>query len=143
MGEIEHHEEEKSVGAFVIDRNGRFLLLCRADNVKSPWEPPKGHQKNGETDKETLARELMEECRISNFELDSSFVNEVRFVNSKGSNRLIVMYIARYDGPIRLSEEHKEYAWLDYHEAIEKLDYHGFPEALKKAKEHIEQKFAK
>lgn len=34
MDWIEHYGEEKSVGAFVIDSKGRFLLLCRADNVK-------------------------------------------------------------------------------------------------------------
>ena len=52
----------------------------------------------------------MEECGIGDFSLDSDFIEEVRFVNSKGSNRLIVMYLARYNGPIRLSSEHKEYA---------------------------------
>ena len=136
MDEIKR-QEEKSVGAFIVDKDGRFLLLCRADNVKSPWEPPKGHQNEGETDQETLRRELMEECGISDFELDSGFVDEVRFVNSKGSNRLIVMHLARYDGPIHLSEEHKEYAWLGYEDAAERLDYHGFPEALSKAAKYL------
>jgi 8-oxo-dGTP pyrophosphatase MutT (NUDIX family) len=130
-------QEEKSVGAFVVDKNGRFLVMCRADNVKSPWEPPKGHQEKEEADIDTLKRELMEECGIGNFSLDSDFVDEVRFANSKGSNRLIVMYIARYDGPIRLSSEHKEYAWLSCEEAAKRLDYHGFPEALQKAAKHL------
>ena len=130
-------QEEKSVGAFVVDKDGRFLVLCRADNVKSPWEPPKGHQETGEADQDTLKREIMEECGIGDFSLDSDFIEEVRFVNSKGSNRLIVMYLARYNGPIRLSSEHKEYARLSYEEAAKRLGYHGFPEALQKAAKHL------
>lgn len=136
--EMTEGEEEKSVGAFIVNSGGKFLLLYRADPVKSPWEPPKGHQEKGEADGKTLRRELMEECGISDLEIEGGFREEVRFVNSKGSKRLVVMYLAKYNGAIKLSEEHREYAWLSYEEAAERLDYHGFPAALEKAAKHLE-----
>jgi len=128
-------EEEKSVGGIVVNSEGKYLLLCRADKGDNLWEFPKGHQKPGETDYETLTRELKEETGIVDFELADGFVEYNRYINSRGIRRLIVLYLIKIrNNLITLSSEHKEYAWLDYDSAIKRLNHHNWIDIIEKAK---------
>jgi 8-oxo-dGTP pyrophosphatase MutT (NUDIX family) len=127
---------EKSVGAIVANKDGRYLLLKRPDDY---WEFPKGHQKVGETDMETLRRELEEETGIKEFELVKGFVKTNEWISSSsGNNRSVLIYLIKVESSvITLSEEHNQYVWLTLSEAIAKLKNEAWKNMLAEADSHL------
>jgi TDG/mug DNA glycosylase family protein len=59
----------ENVRAAVIDDRGRVLLLRYGDEYGDWWVTPGGGREQGETDEETLRRELAEEVGLTDFEL--------------------------------------------------------------------------
>ena len=58
-----------SVRALLVDDKGRALLFRYGNEYGMWWVTPGGGQEPGETDEETLRRELREECGLTEFEL--------------------------------------------------------------------------
>jgi len=57
----------KSVGAFIVNKKGEFLLLYRKDEIGTTyWDILRGGIEKGETQLEALKREIKEEFSISN-----------------------------------------------------------------------------
>ena len=57
-----------SVGAFVIDKNGKFLLVKTRGEGETYWDIPKGGVEGRESLIEALKRELREELGTNKFE---------------------------------------------------------------------------
>lgn len=116
---------EKSVGAIVVNQDGEYLLLCRADKENEYWEFPKGHQHANESDLETMKRELAEECNITDFEIVWGFVEENKYTSSSSGNiRVILLYLVKVrSSEIQLSGEHRKYMWFDFDGALAKLNH--------------------
>lgn len=58
----------KSVGAFVVDKKGRFLLLKTRGMTRVYWDILKGGVKENESPEEALKRELKEELGTEKFD---------------------------------------------------------------------------
>jgi 8-oxo-dGTP pyrophosphatase MutT (NUDIX family)/G:T/U-mismatch repair DNA glycosylase len=58
-----------SVRALLVDDKGRTLLFRYGNEYGMWWVTPGGGQEPGETDEETLRRELREECGLTEFEV--------------------------------------------------------------------------
>ena len=58
-----------SVRGAVVDEEGRTLLFRYGDDYGMWWVPPGGGRDPGETDEQTLRRELLEECGLEGFEI--------------------------------------------------------------------------
>jgi 8-oxo-dGTP pyrophosphatase MutT (NUDIX family) len=58
-----------SVRALLVDDTGRTLLFRYGNEYGMWWVSPGGGQEPGETDEQTLRRELREECGLKAFEL--------------------------------------------------------------------------
>lgn len=128
---------EKSAGAVVFRRenNKRKYLLIRY--AWGHWEFPRGLIKKGENLKETAKREIEEETGIKKIKFIPGFKEWIKFFfRLKGKT---IMKIATFllaetrTKEVRLSFEHKDYAWLEYDEALEKLTFKNSKEILKKA----------
>ena len=130
---------EKSVGAIVVNQGGLYLLLNRADKNGDFWEFPKGHQLENENDIETLKRELKEETGIEKFELIENFVGKNEYVSrSTGNTRIILLYFIKApNDKVIISQEHKEYLWATFDDALTKLNHDKWREMLTSAKRRL------
>jgi len=122
---------EQSVGAVIkyktsLDNmeHSEFLLL---KNRRGYWGFPQGHREKGETEIQTLTREVNEETGIVSIEI-LSFIGKINysFFKSDGmkSNKEVSFYFATTPTrSIKLSEEHDDYIWTTFEEAMSYLDH--------------------
>ena len=128
---------EKSVGCvtFYLKENQRYYLLLRytADH----WGLVKGHVETNETEKQTLTREIYEETKLEEFEIIPNFKESSTYTYSRNNqrfNKLVIYYLVKSNNfNIIISNEHKEYIWLKYEEAIDRITYKNTKVILKKA----------
>lgn len=138
---------EKSAGAIIFRRKSNkiyYLLLHYPSSAKAPkdyWDLPKGHIEKDENELETVRREVEEETGLKDIEFVGGFREGIRyFFKFKGENilKFVTFYLAKTKTKkIRLSYEHKDYAWLEYKQALEKLTFKNAKEILKKANEFL------
>jgi len=136
---------EKSAGAVIFRRNKeiKYLLIQYG---WGHWEFPRGLVEKGESLEETARREIKEEVGIKDINFISGFKGWTKFFfKLKGKN---IMKIATFllaeteTKEVKLSYEHKDYAWLNYKEALNRLTFKNAKEILKKANEFILKKSA-
>ena len=115
-----------------------YLLLYYP---KGYWDLVKGHLDQGESNLEAAHRELREETGLK-AELDAEFkqVLEYRFTDDEGE--LVAKKVTFFLGEatsnnVQLSHEHEDYAWLPFHEAMQKLTYKNAKQLLQAAELHI------
>ena len=132
-------KQVKSIGA-VVHSNGRFLLLQYA---AGHWDFVKGHVEKGESEVETMVRELCEETGISQFEVMPGFREEINYVYKNGKEtvkKTAVFYlIETKETKIKLSNEHTSFAWLPFKEALGKITYENSKQVLEKANRFLEK----
>ena len=129
--------KEKSVGCvtFYLKENQRYYLLLRY--ISNHWGLVKGHIEANETEKQTLIREIHEETKLEEFEIIPNFKESSTYTYSRNNQRfdkLISYYLVKSNNfNIIISDEHKEYTWLKYEEAIDRVTYKNTKVILKKA----------
>jgi dihydroneopterin triphosphate diphosphatase len=129
------------------DKLTEFLLLKRTAKRGGFWQPVTGGVEDGETILEALKREISEETNISKFiqilekvhtfELESGSILRVK---SKNKIKEYVYGIeVSADQKVNIcSEEHTEFKWCSYAEALELLRWDTNKTALKKLNKLIE-----
>ena len=97
---------------------------------KKYWNFPKGRMEIGESILETAFRETQEETGItaSDIRLEKEFRSSDRYTFRVEKGRIIykeVIFFLGYvkDMPIHISDEHKDFGWFEYEEAIKHLLY--------------------
>ncbi len=112
----------------LVEKDGKYLLLQRSKSARGEmgyWELPGGGHDFGESPKETLKREVMEETGIEVEVLKPFSVWDYKRPNVQIIGiSLHCRYIA---GEIVLSDEHVAYKWLSLEEIKAKKI---FPELL-------------
>ena len=145
---------EKSVGAVVFrctEKNEVVFLMLQYRNRH--WAFPKGHVEKGETEEKTCRREVFEEAGIDDLAIRKGFKNTERYWyvargNEKAERRQkgigfvvikkVVYYLAQtVETRIVLSEEHLDFRWLDYEQAMRKLYFKNSKDILTRAHEFI------
>ena len=131
---------EKSAGAIVFRRNKKVKYLLIQYGL-GHWEFPRGLIEKGESLENTARREIKEEVGIEDIRFISGFKEWIKFFfKLKGKN---IMKIATFllaetkTEKVKLSYEHKDYAWLDYQEALNRLTFENSKEVLKKANAYL------
>lgn len=131
--------QEKSAGV-VIHRDGEFLLL---KYEAGHWGFVKGLIEEKESPEKTVLRECKEETGIKGLEFVDGFKKRVVYFfkrDGKLTKKEVVFFLAETDRKrITLSEEHTDYVWLEFYDALEKLTYKNTKNLLRKAKEHLER----
>tara|TARA_B100001013_G_C24426859_1_gene370159 strand:- start:29 stop:463 length:435 start_codon:yes stop_codon:yes gene_type:complete len=129
--------KEKSVGCvtFYLKEDQRYYLLLRY--ISDHWGLVKGHVETNETEKQTLIREIYEETKLEEFEIIPNFKESNTYTylrNNQRFDKLVSYYLVKSNNfNIIISDEHKEYIWLKYEEAIDRVTYKNTKVILKKA----------
>ena len=125
---------EFSIGA-VVYHEDQFLLLKYG---LGHWGLVKGHKDKGETDKDTIFRELREETGIISAKIIAGFKDRYSYhYNFRGKSffKTVTCYLIKSDvKEIKISYEHDDYKWLPYNEAIKKATHDGPKHMMTKAK---------
>ena len=140
-------KKEKSAGAVIYRlEKGEplYLLLHYPPSPKATreyWDLPKGHMEEGETEEETVRREVKEETGLSDIELQSGFKEEIHYWfqwKGKKISKTVVFFLAKTSQKeVTISEEHIGCTWLPYKKAIEKLTYQNAKQLISKAHDYL------
>ena len=94
-----------------------------------------------ESEKDTVLRELAEETQITDAVFDEGFREELSYSFSRGDelvDKTVVFYLLETKTEdVVLSLEHRDFLWLDYINARDKLTYDNTKKILDKAKKHL------
>lgn len=134
--------DEVSAGAVlhIMDENFeiKYLIL---NYSYGHWDFPKGNIELGETETETIKREVMEETGIKDIKLIEGFRQQISYKYRKKSklvNKSVIYYLAETNSnKVMLSFEHINFAWLNFNDALEKLSFDNSKRVLKNAKEFL------
>lgn len=151
--------KEKSAGAIIYrmepDGQGNsvpYYLLLRYE--RGHWEFPKGHIEPGETEEETVKREIFEETGLNDIEIIPGFKEYIKYFfrqysdkvsdadRKKGKTpwvfKLVVFFVAETKSKdIKISEEHKDFIWLPINEAIKKTTFKNSKLLLKRVNDFV------
>lgn len=145
---------EVSVGAVVFRRmRGGSLQYLMIQYRHGHWEFPRGHVEEGETEEQTMYREIEEETQLTHLQMVKGFRESMSFsYTAKGNersereaeNRCIFIYkkvhfylAESLGGEVGLSHEHKNYAWLPFEAAYGKLTFDNGRRIITAANEYL------
>ncbi|WP_415283892.1 bis(5'-nucleosyl)-tetraphosphatase [Candidatus Nitrososphaera sp. FF02] len=119
---------EQSVGAVIklrpVEGIAEFLLLR---NRRGFWGFPQGHKEKGETEIQTLVREVKEETGISELDI-RSYIGKITYSYYRGdgvrSDKEVRFYYATTPTKeVKISEEHADFTWATLKDAFSLLDH--------------------
>ncbi|GBC69807.1 Diadenosine hexaphosphate hydrolase [archaeon HR01] len=118
---------EKSAGAVIFYQDTSKLLFLLLRYGKGHWDFPKGHIEDQEDEKDTVRREVREETGIEDIEILPDFRKTIQYKYRKDKllvRKEVVFYLGRAKTlNVVLSPEHRDYAWLSYERALERLTF--------------------
>lgn len=140
---------EKSIGAVVFRREGekvKFLLLRYPGGH---WGFIKGHKERGETEEQTLRREAQEETGITELKIVPGFLGQEKYFyvakreekekRQKAGRgwwifKKVLYYLAEtQQTEIILSHEHRDYIWMEYNQAYNRISNLNSKKVIEKA----------
>ncbi len=132
--------EERSAGAVVFreTQKGRiYLLLQNAGR----WDFPKGGVEKGESELQTVLREVEEETGIRNIKVVQGFRKVIEYFyrrDGKNIHKQVVYVLAKTDEEaVKISFEHQGYGWFPYREALERASYDNSKLTLAEAEKFV------
>ncbi len=129
------HEKSCGIIIYRCDKKKEYLLLKYG---YGHWGFVKGKIEKGEKEKDTAVRESQEEAGITKDELSfvPNFKETISYVYNKAGktvSKKVIFFLAKTQKEhIKLSYEHKDYAWLPYKEAKKKLSFKNSKNLLEK-----------
>jgi 8-oxo-dGTP pyrophosphatase MutT (NUDIX family) len=135
---------EHSAGAVIYRVEGgdfKFLILKYG---LGHWDFPKGNVEKGESELETVKREVLEETGIDKIEIIDGFKERVGYYYRMKGNliyKTVNYYLARTDQEeVKLSYEHEDYAWVTVDEALKYIKHKNSIDVLNKAYQYLKNK---
>ena len=134
---------EKSCGAVIFikkEDQTKYLLLNYA---AGHWDFVKGNVEAGETEKETVLRELQEETAITDATFLDGFKETIAYFYRRQGltvhKEVVFFIIETHTEKVEISFEHVGYIWLNYQHAMEKLNFRNAKDVLQKAHDFLKK----
>ena len=140
---------EKSIGAVVFRREGEKVKFLLLRYLGGHWGFIKGHGENDEVREETLRREAQEETGITELKIVSGFLGQEKYFyiakreekekRQKAGRgwwilKKVLYYLAETNQTaIALSSEHRDYIWMEYSQAYNRVSNLNSKKVLEKA----------
>jgi len=127
---------------FIVINNNKFLLLFSGKRV----DVPKGNIKEGENSLQAAIRELYEETglTLNDIKIIDRFKEEVtifyRFNDDLIKKKITYFLCLTEKNEIKISDEHDNYKWATFDEAMNIIKYKGLKEVIQKAVEKLKSK---
>jgi len=133
--------EEKSAGAVVFrDTHGgrMYLLLQNAGR----WDFPKGGVEKGESELETVNREVEEETGLKDIKIVTGFRKVIEyFYRRDGKNvhkQVVYLLASTKEEKVKISFEHQGFGWFPYDMALARATYGNSKITLTEAERFIQ-----
>lgn len=130
--------KQKSVGAIILNADNQVLIMYSAKNRY--WEFPKGKVESGEKELDTLKREMYEETGIQRFRLHPQFREFLYYrfrVHDLLIQKVVVYYLFKTGAAVRLSDEHKDYKWVEIDQVSPYLRHVNQKDLMKRVKQFL------
>jgi 8-oxo-dGTP pyrophosphatase MutT (NUDIX family) len=142
---IQEIVREPTAGGIVFRRNkegGVEILLIQ--DAKDRWTIPKGHIEEGETAKQTAAREIGEEAGLKDIDV-LDWLGKIHF-RYRRIDKLVLMttqiYLVRAKGDtnaIQKEEWMNGIKWFSFHDALDAIEYEDISKLMLMAMKKIRQ----
>lgn len=121
-----------------------YLLLKHSRG--SFWDFPKGRRERGENDLQTAKREICEEtgCKPPHLKILRRLKFVIRYSVQRGKlllNKEVRLFLVRVsrDFQVELSEEHLNFEWMTYEEALKRITHNSSKKSLIEAHSWIQE----
>ncbi|MCK9277247.1 MAG: NUDIX domain-containing protein [Methanoculleus sp.] len=132
--------KERSYGAVVVRRDTDLQYLILQYGA-GHWDLVKGHGMRGESEEETVLRELEEETGITRATFIPGFREEIHYFFQRRGHTVykeVAYYLIETpEEAVTLSDEHVAYQWLPYDEALRAITFGNSKRVVGKAHEHL------
>jgi bis(5'-nucleosidyl)-tetraphosphatase len=133
-------KHQYSAGIIVYTKASNTILYLLLKYGAGHWDFPKGKIEKGETKQQAALRELKEETNLT-AHIDEGFEETIQYfftgLDSKKTKKTVYFFTGyALTTDVNLSDEHTDFAWLPYKDALEKLTYDNAKKILKKANDY-------
>ena len=120
--------EEISAGVVLYGMRDSRRLYLVLQYAAGHWDLAKGKREPGESDVQAALREVREETGISDVALHEGFVRRIEYEFVDGAGATVSKTVTLFLGETRardvtLSDEHRDYAWREYDDAVRAVTY--------------------
>lgn len=128
-------EYEKCCGA-VIYKAGPLYLVVQEN--QGHWALVKGHVEPDEDESATARREIIEETGID-VRFHDDFKKSISYKCAEDAHKTVVFFLAEFvsEDRSRIIHHPKDYAWLNYEAALERLTHQNSRGVLAAAHKHL------
>jgi bis(5'-nucleosidyl)-tetraphosphatase len=135
---------EKSCGAVVFIKKDNQILYLLLNYAAHHWDFVKGNVEQGETEKQTVTRELKEETSITDAKFIEGFREPIAYFYRRQGltvhKEVVFFLMESHTDKVILSFEHIGYIWLNFEDAMEKLSFKNAKDVLQKAHDFLIKK---
>lgn len=129
--------QQQSAGVILYHRTNGKITYLLLHNVSGHWDFPKGKLESGETLEQAALRELHEEAGLR-AQLLPGFKQSLSYFFKEHDGMLIHKTVTFFIGEtqetaVTLSDEHDDFGWFDFKQALEQISYKNAKEILTQA----------